>query len=156
MCKVLPDYSLRTIIREMAWTDGAAVQRLLAEGPEAAQWLPGDLLQCGGKSMLLRVAEQNGLILGMIAFRITADEAEILNLAVAPASRRQRIGERLVKHALAHAKRQGAKQIFLEVRESNNAARTFYARMRFAQAARRRGYYRDPAEDALVLSRAVD
>src|ERR1700694_4678219 len=104
MPKVLPDYSLRTIIREMAWTDGAAVQRLLAEGPEAAQWLPGDLLQSGGKSMLLRVAEQNGLILGMIAFRITADEAEILNLAVGLASRRQRIGERLVKHALAHAK----------------------------------------------------
>ncbi len=49
-----------------------------------------------------------------------------------------------------------SRKIFLEVRESNEAARSFYARMGFTEAGRRRDYYREPAEDAFVLVRTVE
>jgi ribosomal-protein-alanine N-acetyltransferase len=49
----------------------------------------------------------------------------------------------------------GVRRVFLEVRESNAGARSFYARLEFAEAGRRRNYYRDPMEDALLLSRTL-
>ena len=57
-----------------------------------------------------------------------ADEAEILNLAVDASQRRQGIGSRLVEEAIAECKAAGVRTIFLEVRESNEAARRLYAR----------------------------
>jgi ribosomal-protein-alanine N-acetyltransferase len=57
--------------------------------------------------------------------------------------------------ALAEAGHAGASRVFLEVRQSNTDARAFYATLGFLEVGRRRGYYRDPAEDALVLSRSV-
>jgi ribosomal-protein-alanine N-acetyltransferase len=55
--------------------------------------------------------------------------------------------------ALEGAKARGVLRVFLVVRESNAAARAFYARLGFGQDGRRRNYYSDPAEDALLLSR---
>jgi ribosomal-protein-alanine N-acetyltransferase len=47
----------------------------------------------------------------------------------------------------------GVRRVFLEVRESNGGARAFYSGLGFAQQGRRRKYYQDPVEDALLLSR---
>jgi ribosomal-protein-alanine N-acetyltransferase len=49
----------------------------------------------------------------------------------------------------------GARRAFLEVRESNAGARAFYSKMGFVEAGRRKNYYREPAEDALLLSRTL-
>jgi ribosomal-protein-alanine N-acetyltransferase len=128
----------------------------LASVPEAAPWsadysrlaLQGDLSA--------RVAEEEGIVCGLVVFRTMADEAEILNLAVASARRRRGFGSRLMEDALAACKTAGAKRIFLEVRESNDAARKFYLRMGLTEVGRRRDYYSHPIEDALVLARTVE
>jgi ribosomal-protein-alanine N-acetyltransferase len=82
-----------------------------------------------------------------------ADEAEIANVAVAPEARRRGIGAALVDHLLAAAERGGAAAIYLEVRESNAAARSLYRGKGFSDVSRRRGYYRLPDEDAIVMRR---
>jgi ribosomal-protein-alanine N-acetyltransferase len=109
-----------------------------------------------GTDVLVAIQEQNSEIAGMIVVRTVAGEAEVLNLAVLPTRRRRGLASGLVQAALARARAAGAHRAFLEVRESNVGARGFYANMGFTEAGRRRGYYSNPIEDALVLSRALD
>ena len=143
------------MIRDFVAADVESVRKLLSRSSEAIQWSADDLLQASRRNVNLRVAEEAGAVCGLIAFRIAADEAEILNLAVDSAHRRRGIASRLIENAIGACKAAGAKKIFLEVRDSNEAARNLYARMAFSEAGRRRGYYRRPLEDALVLVRKV-
>jgi ribosomal-protein-alanine N-acetyltransferase len=92
---------------------------------------------------------------GALALRQAADETEILNVAVRAGQRRRGIGRRLMETALQQAVSSGSRRVFLEVRESNAGAQAFYAQLGFAQDGRRRKYYRDPPEDALLLSRTL-
>jgi [ribosomal protein S18]-alanine N-acetyltransferase len=75
---------------------------------------------------------------------------------VAPEVRGQGVGARLLDDALAAARRNGATAAYLEVRDSNAAARALYASRGFEQVGRRRNYYRKPVEDALVMRRVLD
>lgn len=93
--------------------------------------------------------EVGGYVVGWTA----GDEAEIANIAVAPSLRARGFGGRLLDGALRELETRGAASTFLEVRESNAAARALYAARGFAEVGRRRGYYRRPVEDALVLRR---
>jgi [ribosomal protein S18]-alanine N-acetyltransferase len=91
---------------------------------------------------------------GFILARAAGGEAEILTLAVAPASRRRGVGLGLVRAGAAEAQKKGAGEMFLEVNVGNFAAKILYLRLGFAEAGRRPGYYhrRDGTmEDALVL-----
>lgn len=144
------------MIREFAGTDIDGVQRLLSGVPEAARWSAGDLLLALRNNLSLRVAEERGAICGVIIFRMMADEAEILNLAVASGMRRRGIGSLLLEEAIRASKTARAHKIFLEVRESNEPARMFYARRKFVEAGRRSEYYREPSEDALILFRTIE
>lgn len=95
---------------------------------------------------------------GVAAFAIAlfaADEGEIANLAVDPESRGRGLGARLLDDVLAMAAMRGATTVWLEVRESNVSARRLYASRGFTEAGRRRRYYDDPVEDALVLKRTT-
>ncbi|QYZ70536.1 ribosomal protein S18-alanine N-acetyltransferase [Neotabrizicola shimadae] len=95
---------------------------------------------------------------GFLMGRALAGEAELLTVAVAPAARRQGIGARLMVRFLDEARQRGAERAFLEVAAGNDAARTLYAAAGFAEAGRRRGYYRNPqggAEDAVVMARPL-
>ena len=143
------------MIRDFEPPDSESVCKLLAGIPEAAQWLANDLLLGAQKNFLLRVAEEEGILFGLIAFRIIADEAEILNLAVDSGRRRQGMASRLIEDVIAACKAAGVGRIFLEVRDSNQPARSLYTRMGFTEVGRRREYYRHPAEDALVLARRL-
>jgi ribosomal-protein-alanine N-acetyltransferase len=96
-----------------------------------------------------------GKVLGYVVAWFVVDEAEIANLAVSDDVRRGGVGARLLDHALQAAKQRQARMVFLEVRESNEAARALYASRGFAVAGRRSKYYRKPVEDALVLRCAV-
>lgn len=143
------------MIRDFDPADIEGVCKLLAGIPEAAQWPAHDLLLGSQKNFLLRVAEDEGILFGLIAFRITADEAEILDLAVDSGRRRQGMASRLIEDVIAACKAAGVGRIFLEVRDSNRPARNLYTRMGFTEVGRRREYYRQPAEDALVLARRL-
>jgi len=101
------------------------------------------------------VAEANGEVAGYVITQVVLDEAEIQNLAVTPGRRRQGIATALVSRGIERAVARGAARVFLDVRESNVAARHLYAGLGFEPVARRRGYYRRPREDAIVLVREI-
>jgi len=142
-------------IRRMTPEDIAAIGVILAASPEAAQWNLREFAQPASPPTTIWVAEHDGEVAGVVAARSVAGETEILNLAIKPAWRRQGIGRRLVDAAIEASRVERVQSVFLEVRESNAAARAFYAGLSFIQVGRRRGYYRHPHEDALVLSRTL-
>ena len=109
----------------------------------------------GATQTIFLVAEESGAVAGYAIAVAVADEAEIMNLAVHPDRRKHGIGSRLLDAAVEEVKSRGAAQIYLEVRESNDAARRLYASRGFDEIAKRKRYYRDPVEDALVLRLAV-
>ena len=84
---------------------------------------------------------------------IIFDELHINTLAVSQAHRRQGLATFLLQEVMAEAAREGARRATLEVRESNTAALELYARLGFRITARRRDYYTNPVEDALILWR---
>ena len=135
--------------------DVTSVSAILAASPQAAQWNMREFAEPGHSGVALWVAESGGEVVGMVAARTITIEAEILNLAVAPARRRHGIGRLLVAEAIEASRVAGVRSVFLEVRESNAAAREFYAGLLFSEVGRRRNYYREPVEDALVLSRQL-
>jgi [ribosomal protein S18]-alanine N-acetyltransferase len=94
-------------------------------------------------------------IVGYVVAWFAADEGEIANLAVREPTRRQGIGASLLDAALGEGRRRGARNVYLEVRESNDAARRLYASRGFEELGRRRGYYKRPVEDAIVLRLAM-
>jgi ribosomal-protein-alanine N-acetyltransferase len=83
------------------------------------------------------------------------DEGELANLAVAPTERRRGIGRALLEAVLSDAADREVRELYLEVRQSNTAARRLYAAHQFEQVGRRRAYYRSPVEDALILRRTL-
>jgi [ribosomal protein S18]-alanine N-acetyltransferase len=97
------------------------------------------------------VIEDEGVVGGFIVGSKVGDEWEIENVAVKPDARRRGLGSHLVGEFINLAKVIGAKAIFLEVRESNRAARALYEKWAFTEEGRRKFYYKDPEEDALVL-----
>ena len=92
-------------------------------------------------------------VLGYVVALAVGPEAEIADLAVAPGARRQGIGRALLEGSLAELRAKDVRTVYLEVRESNWAARTLYEAHGFESVGRRRRYYRSPVEDALVLKR---
>jgi [ribosomal protein S18]-alanine N-acetyltransferase len=94
-----------------------------------------------------------GPVIGYVVAWFVADEAEIANLAVSPDRRGRGVGARLLDAALTEAQLAGARVVHLEVRDSNAAARALYGSRGFNAVGRRRRYYREPVEDALLLRR---
>lgn len=92
---------------------------------------------------------------GYVVALVIGPEAEIADLAVAPGRRRQGIGGALLRRAIEELVKDGVRTFYLEVRESNSAARTLYEANGFRPVGRRRGYYRQPVEDALLLRRDI-
>lgn len=97
-----------------------------------------------------------GAVVGYVVAWLVVDEAEVANVAVAPECRGCGVGARLLDDALRVARERGAAAAYLEVRDSNAAARALYASRGFQQVGRRRRYYRRPVEDALVMRREMD
>jgi [ribosomal protein S18]-alanine N-acetyltransferase len=95
---------------------------------------------------------------GFILFRLVADEAEILSVAVAPECRRRGIGKALLEEVLRYLYREGARGIHLEVEDGNRAAIALYRGMEFRESGRRAGYYtqgRESPAGALVMLRQL-
>ena len=97
------------------------------------------------------VAMDGDRLAGYVGSQTVMDETDMMNLAVGSEFRRQGVGEALVNALVASLKELGSRCLTLEVRDSNGPARALYAKLGFAEVGRRRGYYRDPREDALIL-----
>lgn len=91
-------------------------------------------------------------VVGMVDVWLIQEEAHIATLAVHPDYRGNGIAADLLHKVLFEAYKLGARRAMLEVRESNMAARTLYEEMGFATVSRRRRYYRDNNEDALLMN----
>ncbi len=89
---------------------------------------------------------------GFIVTWHIVDEVHIANLAVHPAFRRQGLGRALLRHALEAARRSGMTSALLEVRAGNAAALALYRAFGFEVVGRRKGYYQDNREDALLMT----
>lgn len=103
----------------------------------------------------LWVAEAEGRVVGYAVVWAVLEQAELGNLAVADTHRRRGVATRLVDTVGEWLEDQGVVELFLEVRESNRAARELYRAMGFTAVGRRKGYYSRPREDALVLRRSI-
>lgn len=131
----------------------AELERVCFADPWTAEGLL-ELIESGHGVAL--VGEERGVVAGYALARYIADTAEILNLAVEPASRRRGLARRLLQDIVAALAARGVGEVYLEVRESNAPARRLYEARGFRLAGMRRAYYRHPIEDALVLRLAVD
>jgi ribosomal-protein-alanine N-acetyltransferase len=92
-------------------------------------------------------------VVGFCAFWLVVDEIHINNVAMLPDLRGQGIGTALMQRVFDEARQLGARRATLEVRASNEAARRLYERLGFYVAGKRRDYYSNPVEDALILWR---
>lgn len=90
-------------------------------------------------------------IAGYANFYLIKDEVQVLNIAIAPESRGMGYGTGLLEHAIALLRARGAKEFFLEVREGNAHAIEIYRKLGFRKVGRRRRYYSETNEDALVM-----
>ncbi len=112
----------------------------------------GEIQREGAILLGMRV---RGVLLGyLLAWKI-ADRVEILNVAVDPAHRRKGYGLVLVDGGIREARIHGARGVDLEVRASNNAALKLYQSLGFERVGDRPGYYRNPPEDAILLTRSL-
>ena len=91
-------------------------------------------------------------VLGYLGMHQILDEGHITNLAVAPACRRDGLGRMLLIELIAYARERDFAFLTLEVRASNEAAIALYRGLGFEQAGLRRGYYKHPAEDAVIMT----
>jgi [ribosomal protein S18]-alanine N-acetyltransferase len=96
------------------------------------------------------IVEDHGEVMGFAVARMLPGEWEVENIAVAGAARRRGLATRLMGELMERARAADAKQVFLEVRESNHAARALYEKWAFEPAGRRKSYYQNPIEDAVM------
>jgi ribosomal-protein-alanine N-acetyltransferase len=97
------------------------------------------------------VAEVDGRVIGMVVGWMLIDEMHIATIATHPDYRRQGIGSKLLLYTLLKSIDEGAKSSFLEVRESNLAAQEMYLKFGYERMGRRKRYYRDNDEDAILM-----
>jgi [ribosomal protein S18]-alanine N-acetyltransferase len=139
-------------IRAATVADLPAMMQLEKRAATAAHWSAEQYealfrASAPGRAALI-MREESGLQ-GFVIARVVGEEWEIENIAVAGPSRRRGLGTRLLGELLDSARAKGAAAVFLEVRESNQAARALYEKWAFRESGRRPRYYKDPAEDAI-------
>ncbi len=101
------------------------------------------------------VEEREGVVVGYVGSQSVPPEADVMNVAVSPAYRRQGIGRALMEALISELSARGMESLTLEVRASNEAAIALYEALGFLQVGRRPNYYQDPKEDALILRKEL-
>ncbi len=117
-------------------------------------WSEAEITELLASPLCFVLDEPQGFVMG----RVVAGEAELLTIAVEPMAQGRGVGTRLMVRFLDELDRRGAETVFLEVAETNAAARALYSGAGFAVTGRRRGYYHGPdgvAVDAIVMGRRM-
>lgn len=145
-------------IRAAEPADVEPVMALMRETAEAPAWkrevfegyVGGGEGVARDKGMM--VAEREGRTVGFVAGSVVCGIAELECIVVEQAERGRGIGRKMLEALATWAKGRGAESMELEVRASNENAMKLYAALGFAETARRRGYYREPVEDAVLMT----
>ena len=126
---------------------------LASQTPTAAQW-PREhyeqAIQLPQPRRVVLVVEEQTTLLAFLVAKAVALEWELENIAVTVEMRRRGLGSSILGQFLDMARQEKAEALFLEVRESNRAARAFYENRALAETGRRPRYYVHPEEDAVV------
>lgn len=141
------------VLREMTDVDLTAVAKL-EQAVHLTPWSQAqvlDLSELLGGQYRGFVAQSDDLV-GYVVLQILVDEVEILTIGVAKQIQGQGVGACLIQYALKDLQRQlpSIQACFLEVRESNDAAKTLYQKLGFVPVGKRQNYYHNPREHALI------
>ena len=126
----------------------AALEKICFSDPWSERSIASEL---DNKLAFWLVAVEGESVTGYIGSQTVMDETDMMNVAVHPDFRRQGIAEALVSGLVEHLKAMGSHCLTLEVRASNAPAIALYEKLGFAEIGRRKNYYRNPREDALIL-----
>jgi len=144
---------MKVSIRDATAVDLPGMMALEKHAATAAHWSAQqyEALFSGSdpERMALIIEDESGLE-GFVVARVVEREWEIENIVIAGPARRRGLGARLLGELLDLARARGANAVFLEVRESNRAARALYEKWAFLEGGRRSRYYKDPEEDAIL------
>jgi ribosomal-protein-alanine N-acetyltransferase len=144
-------------IRFATRADIPSLMALERDSPTAAHWSK-EQYEAAFSSVAPRrvtlVLEEDGLQ-GFLVGQASDKEWELENVVVANHARRCGLGTELVREFLRLVSSTGGEDVFLEVRESNLAARKLYEKLQFAETGRRRTYYQEPEEDAILYHRSL-
>jgi [ribosomal protein S18]-alanine N-acetyltransferase len=140
-------------IRPAISADVSAIVAIEQQAPGASHWTAQEYERVLISEVVL-VAEEGGAVVGFLCAKQAADDWELENIAVAPAFQRRGVAGELLRAWIGRFCQRVSFTVFLEVRESNLPARRFYEKNGFVEVGRRRQYYRQPDEDAVVYKLA--
>ena len=126
----------------------AQLEKLCFSDPWSANSIATEL---DNKLAFWLVATEEERVAGYIGSQTVMDETDMMNVAVHPDYRRKGIAEALVNTLVERLQKMGSHCLTLEVRASNVTAITLYEKLGFSEIGRRKNYYRNPREDALIL-----
>jgi len=121
-------------------------------------WTKNILHDCLKVKYRCIVAERDGELIGHAVMSAAVGEAHLLNIAVIPSEQGQGIGRKLLHRMIRIALEESADTLFLEVRQSNEAAKVLYESEGFCEVGQRRGYYPHDThdrEDAIVYAKPL-
>ena len=149
---ITPIREARVVIRSMTHEDLSSVSGIERQSYEFP-WSHGVFRDCLLAGYVCSVLERNGDVAGYSILSIAAGEAHILNICVHPDFRSMGYGEKLLDDLLFRARSSSVREIFLEVRPSNEHALALYKKKDFHKVADRPAYYQAShgREDASVL-----
>jgi [ribosomal protein S18]-alanine N-acetyltransferase len=140
-------------VRPGTAADVVPLMAIARHSATAAQWPAAEYEKLispeSGRAFLVVVEDDQ--VCGFIVGREVAREWEIENVAVSGHARRRGLGSRLLGEFLDCVRARGGTEIYLEVRESNHAARKLYEKWGFIETGRRKSYYHNPPDDAMLL-----
>lgn len=114
-----------------------------------------DAAENDGFFIILLKDMQLSKIVGYSILMYAMDQADLANIAILPQCRGQKLGKSLLEKTMEKACNYGVSEVFLEVRESNAAAKRLYLSSNFVEIGRRRKYYKNPREDAIIMLRKL-
>lgn len=145
---------IRTARRE----DVGAVVALERGVVEASHWAEGEYVGIvggvtgGAVRRCLLVAERGDALVGFAVGKVIAGVGgELESVAVAAGARRAGVGRALCEAVISWCRAEGAEEVELEVRSASQAAMALYESLGFVRVGMRRGYYREPADDAVLM-----
>jgi len=153
---------LTYLVRKATVQDVTEMIRLERQSPTTTHWTEQqylDLLAAKRESptRLALVTQEDGssALVGFLVARHSPPEWELENIVVAREVRRIGIGKKLMDTLLVQARQTNSDAVLLEVRESNTAARRLYEELGFRETGRRKAYYTNPGENAVLYSKIL-
>jgi ribosomal-protein-alanine acetyltransferase len=143
------------MIRNATFEDIPVILDLQKQTRELAHWSEQAykaVFEPGAPERILLVDETKGALQAFLVARFTAAECELENIVVCREHRRRGIASQLLSQLIAAGRQRRAQRILLEVREFNGPARSLYRRAGFTENGRRKSYYANPSEDAVLYS----